>query len=92
MGIPKIGYAPSLYEAAFSLSSQKRYPDQVFKVNRKVYIIRWLNREDINREDFDKEKDSFKQALLLTKGGRISNAWLQSLKDKAVVKIVTPLE
>jgi len=90
--IPKIGFAPSLYEAAFSLSSQKGYPDEVFEVNKKVYIIRWLNRKDINREDFDKEKKDFKQALLLTKERRISNAWLQSIKEKAEIKIVTPLE
>jgi len=90
--IPKIGFAPSLYEAAFSLSSQKRYPDEVFKVNKKVYVIRWVNRKDINREDFSKEKKDFKQALLLTKERRISNAWLQSIKEEAEIKIVTPLE
>ena len=90
--IPKIGYAPLLGEAAFSLSSEERYPDQVFDVNKKVYIIRWLDRKGVNSEDFDKEKDSFKQALLLAKERRISNAWLQSLRDKAEVELVTPLE
>ena len=90
--IPKIGYAPLLGEAAFSLSSEKRYPDKVFEVNKKVYIIRWLDRKGVNSEDFDKEKDSFKQALLLAKERRISNAWLQSLRDKAEVELVTPLE
>jgi peptidyl-prolyl cis-trans isomerase D len=90
--IPKIGYAPLLDEAAFSLSSEERYPDQVFDVNKKVYIIRWLDRKGVNSEDFDKEKKSFKQALLLAKERRISNAWLQSLRDKAEVELVTPLE
>ncbi len=90
--IPKIGYAPSLREIAFSLSSQKRYSDQVFEVNKKIYIIRWLERKGFNKEEFDKEKDSFKHAFLLTKGRRISNAWLKSLKEKAEIKIVTPLE
>ncbi|UCH00526.1 MAG: SurA N-terminal domain-containing protein [Deltaproteobacteria bacterium] len=90
--IPKIGYSPSLHEAAFSLSSENRYPDQVFEVKKKAYIIRWLEREDINTEDFDKEKSPFKHSLLLAKGRRTSNAWLQSLKEKAEIKIVTPLE
>ena len=89
---PKIGYSPSISEAAFSLSSQKIYPDQVFEVNKKVYVIRWLNREEINMKDFDKEKKAFKQALLSTKERRIFNAWLQSLKGKADIKIVTPIE
>jgi len=90
--IPKIGYSLSLSEVTFSLSSQKRYPDEVFEVNNKVYIIRWLTKEDINMKDFDKEKKSFKQTLLLTKDRRIFNAWLQSLKEKAEIKIVTPIE
>jgi len=90
--IPKIGYSSLLSEATFSLSSQKRYPDEVFEVNNKVYIIRWLTKEDINMNDFDKEKKSFKQMLLLTKNRRIFNAWLQSIKEKAEIKIVTPIE
>jgi peptidyl-prolyl cis-trans isomerase D len=90
--IPKIGFAPSIFEAAFSLSSQKRYPDQVFEVNRKVYVIRWLDRKGINTEDFDKEKKAFKQTLLMAKEQRISDAWLQSMKEEAEIKIVTPIE
>ncbi len=90
--IPKIGYAPSLFEAVFSLSSQKRYPDQVFEVNKKVYVIRWLDEKGIDIEDFDKEKKAFKQALLITKERRISNVWLQSIKDEAEIRIVTPIE
>jgi len=90
--IPKIGYSPLLSEATFSLSSQKRYPDEVFEVNNKVYIIRWLTKEDINMKDFDKEKKSFQQMLLSTKDSRIFNAWLQSIKEKAEIKIVTSIE
>ena len=90
--IPKIGQAPLLREAAFSLSSEERYPDQVFEVDKKVYIISWLDNEGIDREDFDKERESFRHALELAKVSRISNAWLQSLRDKAEIEIVTPLE
>jgi peptidyl-prolyl cis-trans isomerase D len=90
--IPKIGYALSLRDAAFSLSAERRYPDQVFEANKKIYVIRWLKGEAINREEFDRQKDSFKQALLMTKDRRISDAWLRSLQDKAEIKIVTPIE
>jgi len=90
--IPKIGYSSLLSEVTFSLSSQKRYPDEVFEVNNKVYIIRWLTKENINMNDFNKEKKSFKQMYLLTKDRRIFNAWLQSIKEKAEIKIITPIE
>jgi peptidyl-prolyl cis-trans isomerase D len=89
---PKIDNSPLLSEAAFSLSSQKIYPDEVFEINNKIYVIRWLSKEDIDTTDFHKEKESFKQAVLLEKKKRIFNAWLQSLKEKAEIKIVTPIE
>ncbi|MFO8163755.1 MAG: peptidyl-prolyl cis-trans isomerase [Desulfatiglandales bacterium] len=89
---PKIDNSPLLSEAAFSLSSQKIYPDEVFEINNKIYVIRWLSKEDIDTTDFHKEKESFKQAVLLEKEKRIFNAWLQSLKEKAEIKIVTHIE
>jgi peptidyl-prolyl cis-trans isomerase D len=88
--IPTIGFAPLLSEAAFSLSSEKRYPDQVFEVEDKIYVIRWLDRKGIDMADFEKEKKSYRQMLLVLKEGRIFDAWLQSLKDRAEIKIVTP--
>jgi peptidyl-prolyl cis-trans isomerase D len=88
--IPTIGFAPSLSEAAFSLSSEKRYPDQVFKVDDKIYVIRWSGRKGIDISEFEKEENSYRHMLLALKEGRIFDAWLQSLKDKAEIKIVTP--
>ncbi len=88
--IPAIGFAPLLSEAAFSLSSEKRYPDQVFEVKDKIYVIRWLDRKGIDMADFEREKNSYKQMLLVLKEGRIFDAWLQSLREKAEIKIVTP--
>lgn len=89
--MPKIGYDPSLSEAAFSLSSEKRYPDKVFEANNIVYIVRWLDKKDIDREIFDKEKQAFEQKLILAKERRIFDAWLQSIKGKAEIRMVTPL-
>jgi peptidyl-prolyl cis-trans isomerase D len=88
---PKIGYAPELSEAIFSLSPEKRYPDKVFEVNNKIYIVRWLTKKGIDKEVFDKEKQAFKQRLIMAKEKRIFDAWLQSIKRKAEIKMVTPL-
>jgi len=89
--IPSIGYAPLLTEAAFSLSDEKRYPDDVFAVDGKVYVVRWLDRKDIDMTNYKEEKDNFKQMLLAAKERRVFDAWLKSLKDKAEIKIVTPI-
>jgi peptidyl-prolyl cis-trans isomerase D len=90
--IPKIGNEPSLSEATFLLSDAKRYPDQVFDVNNRVYVIRWLGRSGINMDEFNKEKDNYTQMLALSKERRISDTWLQSLREQADIEMVTPLE
>ena len=89
--VPKIGYAPFLSEAAFSLSEEKRYSDDVFAAGNKVYVIRWLDRKGIDMTAYEKEKNDFKQMLLAAKERRIFDAWLESLKDKAEIKLVTPI-
>jgi len=90
--IPEIGYRPALHEAAFSLSAEKSYPNQVFVVNGKAYIIRWLERKDIDMKEFEKEKKAFTQYLTSSKEERVFATWLEFLRDKAEIKLVTPLE
>ena len=89
--IPSIGYAPFLSEAAFSLSDRKRYPDDVFAAGNKVYVVRWLDGKGISMADYKGEKENFKQMLLAGKERRLFEAWLKSLKDRAEIKIVTPI-
>jgi peptidyl-prolyl cis-trans isomerase D len=89
--VPTIGYAPALSEAAFALSAETRYPNQVFEVNKKVYVIRWREGKGIDMEEFEKERKRYEEKLTTAKVGRIFNAWLQSLKEKAEIKIVTPI-
>jgi peptidyl-prolyl cis-trans isomerase D len=89
--IPTIGYATSVSEAAFLLSDKARYPDHSFTVNNKVYVIRWLGMEGIKKDTFDKEKENYAQILSLSKERRVSGQWLRSLKQRASIKMVTPL-
>jgi peptidyl-prolyl cis-trans isomerase D len=89
--IPDIGHAPSVSEAAFLLSDQTRYPDQAFTVHNKVYVIRWLGKKGIKADLFDKEKDNFAHMLSLSKERMVWDRWLRTLRDKASIKMVTPL-
>ncbi len=89
--IPNIGSAPSVSEAAFLLSDQTIYPDHPFAVNNKVYVIRWLGKQGIKQDAFDKEKKNYAQMLSLSKERLVSDRWLQTLRDKASIKMVTPL-
>jgi peptidyl-prolyl cis-trans isomerase D len=89
--IPNIGYAPSVLEAAFLLSDQTRYPDRPFTVHNKVYVIRWLGKQGIQKEEFNTERENQAQILSLAKQRRVSDRWLQILKEKASIKMATPL-
>ncbi len=89
--IPNLGYAPSVSEAAFLLSDETRYPDRSFTVQNKAYVIRRLGVEGIKKDTFDKEKENYAQILSLSKERRVSDRWLQTLKDMASIKTVTPL-
>jgi hypothetical protein len=89
--IPNIGYVPSISESAFSLSDKMRYPDQPFAAHNKVYVIRWLGKEGIKKDLFNKEKDDFGQMLSLSKERLVWDRWLNTLRSKASIKIVTPL-
>jgi len=89
--IPYIGYAPPVAEAAFLLSDKRMYPDHPFTVHNKVYVIRWLGKEGIKKGVFDKEKENYAQMLSTSKERRVSDRWLLALKERASIKMVTPL-
>jgi peptidyl-prolyl cis-trans isomerase D len=89
--IPGIGYEPSLAEAAFLLSDKRMYPDHPFTVDNKVYVIRWLGKEGIKKDAFEKEKENYAQMLSTSKERRVSDRWLLSLKERSSIKMVTPL-
>jgi peptidyl-prolyl cis-trans isomerase D len=89
--IPDIGYAPSATEDAFLLSDKKMYPDHPFTVYNKVYVIRWLGNEGFKKDVFEKEKGNYVQMLSISKERRVSDHWLMALKQRASIKIVTPL-
>ena len=89
--IPNIGYAPAVSEATFLLSDNTMYPDQPFTVNNKVYVIRWLGKEDIKKGIFNKEEENYAKIISLSKERRISDRWLRSLRNRAKIKMATPL-
>lgn len=89
--IPNIGYAPAVSGAIFLLSDEARYPDHPFTINNKVYVIRWLGKEGIKKDTFNKERENYAQIISLSKERRISDRWLRSLRDMAKIKMATPL-
>ncbi len=84
--IPKIGAAPALQEAAFSLTAAAPVPKETFKVGETWYAVRLKNRTQSNPADFEKNKAQIKQQLLPKKQQDALDAWVKDLRAKAKIE------
>lgn len=89
--IPQIGYNPDLKEEAFNLGEDKRYPDRVFETKSGVFVIRWEEQKGIDKEKYRVEETKYRYSLMLAKHQVVYKDWLESLKSKAEIEIVTPV-
>ena len=91
-GVPKIGYAPELQEMAFCLSEKSPYPETVFQNGLGSFVIKWEGRQDIDPKQYEKEKEKYRTAILYGKQNRLFEQWLEALKAKAHIELITPVE
>jgi peptidyl-prolyl cis-trans isomerase D len=85
--IPKIGVAPEIMENAFNLTAAAPVAQSPFRVNDRWYLIKLKNRVEMNKEEFPKQKEKIKQALLPQKQHDALDAWKKELKAKAKIEI-----
>lgn len=90
--IPQIGNNPELKEAVFGLDQDRRYPDRVFENKKGVFVIRWEGQEGIDEEKYSEDKEKFRHSLMLAKHKGILGGWLEDLKNKAEIEIITPVD
>jgi peptidyl-prolyl cis-trans isomerase D len=89
--IPKIGFAPDLLEMGFGLDKDNRYPEKIFENNKGAFVIRWEAGEGIDESKYREEKDKSRFSLMQIKHQRAFQAWVESLKKKAEIELVTPV-
>lgn len=89
--IPKIGYAPDLAETIFALSKDNRYPDTIFKNDKGAFVIRWEAREGIDEHTYQEQREKYRFSLMQTKHRRAFQNWVESLRKKAEIEIVSPV-
>ncbi|WP_243371954.1 peptidylprolyl isomerase [Geotalea sp. SG265] len=85
--IPRIGTAPELMEAAFSLTTAAPTPKTTFKVGDRWYAVKLKQRIELNAADFQKNKEQIRQTLLPKKQQEVLEKWLKDLKAKAKIQI-----
>ncbi|MCP4667997.1 MAG: hypothetical protein GY849_16735, partial [Deltaproteobacteria bacterium] len=89
--IPKLENSPGLKETAFGLNRDKPYPDRVFESDMGAFVIKWEAYEGISESAYQKEKEKSRYTLINTKHQRVFSSWLENLRRKADVEIVTPV-
>lgn len=90
--ISEIGQAPELIETAFRLNAQERFPDKPFVNENGAFVIRWLEKEEIDEAAFRKEEKEYRESLVQARHQRIFQSWLENLRKNADIEIVTPLK
>lgn len=81
ISLPKIGRAPSIVAAAFSLPLNTL--SKMLETQRGFYFIRVLDRTEFNEGEYAQQHDSIKTRLLNQKKQQIFNQWYAQLKEKA---------
>jgi peptidyl-prolyl cis-trans isomerase D len=78
-----IGGIQGLNEAAFNLSENNRYPEAVFEGEEGVFVIRWEDKQGIDKEKYQEEKQRYADSIISSKRQVLYYSWLERLKDRA---------
>ncbi|MBW1787895.1 MAG: SurA N-terminal domain-containing protein [Deltaproteobacteria bacterium] len=90
-GAPKTGNMPDLVDAAFRLAEGSPYPDSVFENDSGIYVIRWKETKPIDKKEFEAAKDAFRYSVLVEKQRRAFQNWIDALRKRAEIEIVSPV-
>ena len=75
----------ALKKAASALKERETSP--LIQGEKAAYLVHLLDRQDPDREEFEKQKGALMSALLLRKRERLFAQWLQELRAKRQVKV-----
>jgi len=89
--VEPIGRRGEFNEIVFSLHEGKRFPDEVFQDTEGAFVFRWEEAQPFDEETFKKEKGRYLFQAMTMKHQAAFNGWLESLRQKADVEILTPL-
>ncbi len=87
--VPQLGMNQGLAQAAFT-AKQGAWLPEVYQIGELFFIARITKRTPPPQASWDKEKDGFMIRLQRSKKQELLMAFLESLRQKAIVEIVNP--
>jgi len=85
--IPDIGREQEINVNAFKLSKKNDLPESIIEGVKGYYVVMFKDRKSPDPKEFEKEKASVSETLLLQKKNSIFEKWLTALKDKSEISI-----
>ena len=85
--IPNLGNEPRILNAAFGLSQEKKYPEEILKGNNGYYIIAFQERKEPAIEDFEKEKENIHRRLIVQKQMKTFEDWMTQIRNNSKISI-----
>ena len=64
--------------AAFSLSDEAPFPEDVFEVGEKYYVIKFGGRAPVLEEDFEKQRETLAEKYLQQKKNSYLEQWTEN--------------
>lgn len=84
--VPKLGPAPEIAQAAFSLTPEHKVAGKVFEQQGAFYVVELKSREQPNDADFAKQAEELRAGLLQRRQNELLTAFLKELRDAGKVE------
>lgn len=84
--IPKIGPLKELFKQAFTATQKDQVLDNVFEQNQKFIVAVVKDRQMINKEKFEQERDTFRKQVLSKKQFELVQQLIKKQKETAKIE------
>lgn len=85
--VPQVGPLQDLGQGIFSLSLEKPILEAVVSYGSVFFVMALKEEQKVEMEEFEAEKEQYRQRVYAEKRGRVFQQWLDSLRNKSEIKI-----
>lgn len=85
--IAEIGSEAAISTAAFGLSEETKWPEDVVEIGKGFFVLEYRGGKDADMANFEESKDAIRQRLLQRKQYQAVEAWLQNQKENSEIVI-----
>jgi parvulin-like peptidyl-prolyl isomerase len=89
--LPGVGIAQDLVDDAFAATKENPVLGKVYKSGQRFLVAVLKEKAAVQKADFEKEKDAFRQKAAFSRQAAVINDWVKAMRESAKVDINTDL-